>query len=576
MKKGLILVLLILSLSLVTASTYDYKYNPYSGKQDRSLALNQSGTNFTMDWTGLTNYPVACPTYSAITQLDDSITCTDSWIHRDGDTMTGNLGIKMTPNYELDINGTIRAYSNLIVGNNTGAAGFTGLGDIYALGNLKVMEGIFAEAQQYGAGLEVSDNDLEIIYTNILTANATINTTTQILYDSEANFNSTYLEQSLRVFSSTPSYIGATAEIITVIDSTHLELSFATSGNDVILDTNETSYIVYPAPILFVGDNGVIQMDIGDNSEAQFGIHIHNGTGFTGVYIHDIAGADQHQALTIDMDIKTYNGIVGLNMFRKSSTGADETTSNLILLESDATGINNSDLTFISMNTVGMGGSNNHLDGIRVSPSVEHIIHVGSADTVSSVYDNEVNITANVTDGGTAEVFTDDNDVLYVGSDVNFTTMSFSLDTEGSANAKFLYLYCNGTDYKVLTIGADTTNGFTTSGSLNFPNPSDRGTCNFEKDDTAFSDTTNYSYIALKRRRNIIVTPPVLDTVTVAGATQSMILQKDMMKLNPVDTAPETCDATYLGAQYFDISEDGTCECTSGGWVVMHDHSACT
>ena len=54
------------------------------------------------------------------------------------------------------------------------------------------------------------------------------------------------------------------------------------------------------------------------------------------------------------------------------------------------------------------------------------------------------------------------------------------------------------------------------------------------------------------------------------------MIMLQMIKLNPVDTAPETCNANYLGAQYFDISEDGTCECTSGGWLVMRDGSACT
>ena len=49
------------------------------------------------------------------------------------------------------------------------------------------------------------------------------------------------------------------------------------------------------------------------------------------------------------------------------------------------------------------------------------------------------------------------------------------------------------------------------------------------------------------------------------------------MKLNPVDTAPETCDATFLGAIYFDISEDQMCVCTSGGWKEMDDTgTACT
>lgn len=48
------------------------------------------------------------------------------------------------------------------------------------------------------------------------------------------------------------------------------------------------------------------------------------------------------------------------------------------------------------------------------------------------------------------------------------------------------------------------------------------------------------------------------------------------MRVQPADTAPETCDATILGAIYFDISEDDMCVCKSSGWKVMTDGSACT
>ncbi len=68
----------------------------------------------------------------------------------------------------------------------------------------------------------------------------------------------------------------------------------------------------------------------------------------------------------------------------------------------------------------------------------------------------------------------------------------------------------------------------------------------------------------------------VLLAVAVFGTTDYFILQKDMMRVQPADTAPETCDATILGAIYFDISEDDMCVCKSSGWKVMTDGSACT
>lgn len=46
-----------------------------------------------MTWTGLYGYPSACPAGSAVTQVDDVITCTDSWVNIDGDNMTGDLDV---------------------------------------------------------------------------------------------------------------------------------------------------------------------------------------------------------------------------------------------------------------------------------------------------------------------------------------------------------------------------------------------------------------------------------------------------------------------------------------------------
>jgi len=45
-----------------------------------------------MNWTGLKNYPVACPGGSYITALNDSVTCTAA-MKTTGDSVTGNYTI---------------------------------------------------------------------------------------------------------------------------------------------------------------------------------------------------------------------------------------------------------------------------------------------------------------------------------------------------------------------------------------------------------------------------------------------------------------------------------------------------
>ena len=69
--------------SYVDKSQLDWTQNPYTGSKDYIGGQN---------WSYIDNatYPAACPTYSAITALGTSTTCTDSWIHRDGDTVTGD------------------------------------------------------------------------------------------------------------------------------------------------------------------------------------------------------------------------------------------------------------------------------------------------------------------------------------------------------------------------------------------------------------------------------------------------------------------------------------------------------
>jgi len=505
------------------------------------------------------------------------ITDDGTYVKITGDTMTGNLGIKMSPSYELDTNGTIRALNNIIVGNNTGAAGFTGLGDLYALGNIKVMEGVFVESQAYGAGLEISDNDLAVTYTNILSANATLNATSQILYDSEASFDASYEEQFLRIITSAGiSFSGATGEITDVIDSTHIVLSFVTAGTDVIPDATEASYIIYPAPTLFAGDNGVVNINIGDNPDAEFGIHIHNGTGFTGIFIHDTAGADQHQALTINQDIKNYDGIVGFNLFTDSSDGVKGITYAQLKQEIGLGGINNSNIQFMSFNTVGQG-SDNDVDIIHIiGNNIDNIILQGSEDILTNAYVENVDQTINfTTTGAGATLFENNNEYVYVGAPVNFTTTSFELSTPSNKNLLLEYYYCNSSEgYEVLPGVTDTTDGMTQSGSIVFINPSDRGTCNTDFDGTPFTNTTKVAYIAIKRTLASVQIEPIESLVTVGGSETLMLLRKDMLKLDGSNGGPVVCSSSYAGAWYYDKTSIQLLWCDGTSWVVFASGAA--
>lgn len=84
-RKEILISVLILFLILSFFSIANATYYP-SGTGKVINATN-------MSWVGLHHYPAACPASSAITQLGDSVTCTDSWIDAAGDNITGTLNM---------------------------------------------------------------------------------------------------------------------------------------------------------------------------------------------------------------------------------------------------------------------------------------------------------------------------------------------------------------------------------------------------------------------------------------------------------------------------------------------------
>jgi len=79
--------------SLVVAATSKVYVNYDFNGNDIFNVTNVNATNLrgNLAWVNLTNYPAACSSGYAISQLNDSVTCTDAWVNVAGDTMTGEL-----------------------------------------------------------------------------------------------------------------------------------------------------------------------------------------------------------------------------------------------------------------------------------------------------------------------------------------------------------------------------------------------------------------------------------------------------------------------------------------------------
>lgn len=104
-KTPLVFGLLLLLCSVYVVAEYTVIYNPHTGKPDfvRDTFWNTSNYSFSivgnitalrfignLSWTNLTDYPASCPTFSAITALGDSTTCTDGLYTRSN--MSAALG----------------------------------------------------------------------------------------------------------------------------------------------------------------------------------------------------------------------------------------------------------------------------------------------------------------------------------------------------------------------------------------------------------------------------------------------------------------------------------------------------
>ena len=89
-KKILIVILIsIFLVGIIIAVNFEQVYNPFTRQLDYYRSLNMSGENMTignvtadyffgtLNWSDLSGYPVACPAGYYVTQIDDSITCTE-------------------------------------------------------------------------------------------------------------------------------------------------------------------------------------------------------------------------------------------------------------------------------------------------------------------------------------------------------------------------------------------------------------------------------------------------------------------------------------------------------------------
>ncbi|NCN87083.1 hypothetical protein GW932_04570 [archaeon] len=446
--------------------------------------------------------------------------------------------------------------------------------DLEAQGLAFFREGVYAEPANWGAYLFLGN------LTNLFVhQNGIYNYELNYFCDFVNNpFSSTNVDNEnwIRIVSGI--YEGAFAEISVFVNSSCVRLGNNPAWNANI--SNQT-YSVIPRPTFVSVEGGAIETYVGNGTESKFEIKIKNGTGTNGFRIDDTSGVSQRKSFSVRTNTKGFSGVSSIyNLISSTLLSSGQKTYNLNL-ELDANNFTGGTHSFIRANILGNYSTTTDISLIEIdSAGFDKLIKYNSVDAISKAYlDYGNGTTVDVTSyfnnaSNNIQLFNLDNSILYIGGLTNFTTESFSLVSGGSKSIAPEFYYCRSTGWVPLTGVSDSTNGFLSSGSITFNNPSLRGLCNYKMDNTtAFTNTTNYSYIAIKRTLNNMVTYPTESSVTVSGSGTSFILANDYIKLNGVSTPPITCSVSTDGAIYYDTDTKKHCSCNSTSWVSMADYT---
>lgn len=490
--------------------------------QDKALSLGYYGNRFYWTKPSATNVLQLWQSVGADLQLSEINATGYEW-HLGG----LRLGDTTVPTEALEVNGTALVLNNIAVGTDSPSGGFSGEGDIYATSGIKAMEGLYSEAVYQGAGLEVSDNSLAITYTNAAYGDATFTAATQLLTDSHADFggdDDVNVGDFLKIISSTPNLTGATGEIIGVPSSTTLIISVATSGDTVLGDVSGMSFVIYPRPNLFVGDNGDFHATVGVNADASFKVVASDSNNDHAVHYVITAGKDGNTGLNIEYDAHTYGGTAAMHLNYDATAFADADTIGTLL---DAVVLNTgaSDGNVHVMD-VALGNPANADLGVAAVATHEgvdvihqHLGEPAALDTAFSYTPSTyTDRTAAFNDSGTdVQIFVLEDDFILLGSSSKFDEINVLLNTTASHTIIPTFHFMIEADTWTAFTPADDSVGFSQNGTIRFNSDNLTGWAGktIYEITGAGDNVADYYWIKITRTRKILPTPPTEDTIQV-------------------------------------------------------------
>ena len=413
--------------------------------------------------------------------------------------------------------------NNIAVGTVSPSASFSGAGDIYATSGIKAMEGLNAEAVAYGAGLEIQDNGLVVTYTNAAYGDATLTAATQLITDSHGSFDSTYVGQYFKCIGATPDYTGATGQIIAVPSGTTLIISFGTAGGDTIVDATAMSFVIYPAPRFFVGDNGDFLASVGVHEDASFKVQCGVSNNDHAAHLDVTAGKDNNCGLTIEYDPDTYGGTSATCVsYDATAFAAADTVGTVHNVIVDNIGVTAGDVHAIDVALTDPSNTDLEVEALATHEGIDPVAqYLGDPAALDSAwsYDTDTfndRTTAFNNAGTDVQIFVSDNDYILLASTSKWDEINAVNATDSSHTIVPTFHYIEDDGDWIAFTPADDSNGFSQSGTIRFD--SDNLTTWGQRtvnEVTGQAGAVDYYWIKITRTRNVLPTPPTEDTIKI-------------------------------------------------------------
>ena len=444
----------------------------------------------------------------------------------------GNVGIGTSaPQAKLDIDGDLSVdgsiyADNISVGTDSPSASFRGAGDIYATSGIKAMEGLYAEAASYGAGLEVLHNDLVTTYTNVMFGDATFTAATKTITDTHGSFDNTYIGQFIRIISSTPSLVGGTAQIIAVPSSTTIVLGMGTVGSNTLVDLTGLSFVVYPEPIAFIGDNGDFNFCVGESDDASFKICADDSTNEHALHLVVDASVSGNAAMEIEYDPNGFSDCSAIEV-NVDITGYDAadmlgTTLDVII---DNVGATTGDYHVIDVAISDTANADVEIEALATHEGVDVIAqYLGVAADMAAAFEGDqsggpsyTDILNDVTDSGSnVQLFDADNDFILLAATAKFDEINVINATDASHTILPTFEYIEDDGSWVVFTPGDDTDGFSSNGTIRFESSSLTTWGQRTVTEVVGSGgAVDYYWIKITRTRSNLVTEPIESTIQV-------------------------------------------------------------